>query len=298
MSKDISARVTETVGVLGAGTMGVGIAIVMLRAGHNVVLKDVTESFARAGAGRIGGYFDRSVKLGKLSEAERDQAMARLTVTSSPDLLAACGVVVEAIVEDVALKRQAFTELDKVCGPDTLFHSNTSTLSVTEIAAGSALPERVVGTHYCNPAPLMKLVEVVRARQSSDAAFGRTVDFVQNLGKTVVTTRDVPGFIVNRFLIPFENDCIRALDAGEGTVQSIDRAVTAGLGYPMGPFTLLDIVGLDVHKLVATSLYEQFHERRFAAPPLVDRMIAEGALGRKSGRGFYDYSDASLFGAS
>ena len=298
MSTDISAQGIETVGVLGAGTMGVGIAIVMLRAGHNVVLKDTTDDFARAGAARMRGYLDRSVQLGKLSEAERDQAMERLTVTSSPDLLAACGVVVEAIVEDVGVKRQVFAELDKVCGPDTLFHSNTSTLSVTEIAAGSAVPERVVGTHYCNPVPLMKLVEVVRARQSSEAAFERTVNFVRDLGKTVVTTRDLPGFIVNRFLIPFENDCIRALDRGEGTVQSIDRAVTAGLGYPMGPFTLLDFVGLDVHRLVASSLYEQFHEVRFAPPPLVDRMIAEGALGRKSGRGFYDYADASLFGAS
>jgi 3-hydroxybutyryl-CoA dehydrogenase len=195
----------------------------------------------------------------------------------------------EAIFEDLDLKAQTFADLDHVCGEATLFHTNTSTLSVTAIAAGSRNPERVVGTHYCNPAPLMHLVEVVRGRHTSDEAHARTVAFIESLGKTVVNAGDTPGFLVNRFLVPFENDCIRALEAGMGSVGTIDRAVTAGLGYPMGPFTLLDIVGLDIHEAVSLSLFEQLRDPRFAPPPLVSRMISAGHLGRKTGGGFYRY---------
>jgi 3-hydroxybutyryl-CoA dehydrogenase len=177
-----------------------------------------------------------------------------------------------------------------------VFHTNTSTLSVTAIAAGSARPERVVGTHYCNPAPLMKLVEVARARQTGDDAYERTLRFLDSLGKTCVACQDTPGFLVNRFLIPFENDCIRALEAGVAPAASIDRAVELGLRYPMGPFRLLDIVGLDIHRVVSLALYEQLRDPRFAPPPLVDRMIAAGELGRKTGRGFYTYDKAGMFG--
>jgi 3-hydroxybutyryl-CoA dehydrogenase len=178
-----------------------------------------------------------------------------------------------------------------------LFHTNTSTLSVTAIAAGSSTPGRVVGTHYCNPAPLMKLVEIVPGRHAHDDAVKRTVAFIEGLRKTVVRAKDVPGFIVNRLLVPFENDSIRALAAGRATVEEIDAAVTLALGYPMGPFTLLDTVGLDIHHAVSMSLYEQLHEPRFAPPPLVSQMIAAGDLGRKAGRGFYTYEQNKIFGA-
>jgi 3-hydroxybutyryl-CoA dehydrogenase len=289
-------RAGQKVGVLGAGTMGVGIAVVGLLAGHDVVLRDLSESDAWRGADRVREFLESSVARGKLDPQTRDETLERLVPTEKLEQLADCDVVIEAVVERVSAKQEAFAELDDVCSDRTLFHSNTSTLSVTEIASGSRNPGRVVGTHYCNPAPLMKLVEVVRARQTSDDAYARTVDFICGLGKAVVTTQDVPGFIVNRFLVPFENDCIRALESGLGTVESIDQAVTGALRYPMGPFTLLDVVGLDVHKQVSTSLFEQLHDPRFSAPPLVDRMIAEGALGRKAGRGFYEYGQPALFG--
>lgn len=288
---------SPTVGVLGAGTMGAGIATVMARAGNATIVRDVDDERVARGLAGVRRFFDRGVELGKVDAATRDAAVAGLTGTTRLEDLSACDVVVEAIFEDGALKAETFGALDEICRPDTLFHTNTSTLSVTAIAAGSRHPERVIGTHYCNPAPLMKLVEVVKARQTGEDAYARTRVFLDGLGKTTVTTADSPGFIVNRFLIPFENDCIRALSAGLGTVESIDAAVTQGLRYPMGTFRLLDIVGLDIHQAVATSLYEQLHDPRFAPPPLVDQMVAAGDLGRKTGRGFYAYERTDLFGS-
>ncbi|MQA11447.1 MAG: 3-hydroxyacyl-CoA dehydrogenase family protein [Pseudonocardiaceae bacterium] len=286
-----------TVGVLGAGTMGSGIAVTTARAGHRTVLRDLDDERVAAGLGRVRTFLDKSVRLGKLPAERAEQAKRDLSGTTKLDGLSECDVVVEAIFEDVELKRRTFGALDEICKPDTLFHTNTSTLSVTAIAAGSTRPERVVGTHYCNPAPLMKLVEVVHGRRTSDEAYQRTVRFLESIGKVTVAVRDSPGFIVNRFLIPFENNCIRALESGLGTVESIDRAVHFGLGYPMGTFTLLDIVGLDVHRAVSMSLYDQLRDPRFAPPPLVDQMIAAGQLGRKTGKGFYDYEDTTLFGS-
>lgn len=285
-----------TVGVLGAGTMGAGIAITIARAGHRVILRDLSQERLDQGQAGVKRFLDRSVDLGKLDAAKRDTALENLSGTLTLEGLADCDVVCEAIFEDEALKAKTFGELDDVCREDTLFHTNTSTLSVTAIAAGSARPERVVGTHYCNPAPMMALVEVARGQRTSDDAYHRTVSFIESLDKRVVTTADVPGFLVNRFLVPFENDCIRALEAGMGTVESIDAVVKKGLRYPMGPFTLLDIVGLDIHKAVSMSLYERLRDPRFAPPPLVDRMIAAGQLGRKTGEGFYTYADKKLMG--
>jgi 3-hydroxybutyryl-CoA dehydrogenase len=279
------------VGVLGAGTMGAGIAITIARAGHSVVVRDLDPERVEAGLAQVRKFLDRSVELGKLEPQARDAATAGLSGTTELGDLADCSIVVEAIFEDADLKAKTFGELDEICSKETLFHTNTSTLSVTAIAAGSKLPERVVGTHYCNPAPLMSLVEVARGLRTSDDAHARTVAFVESLDKTAVNTADTPGFLVNLFLVPFENDCIRALEGGLGTVESIDKAVTLGLGYPMGPFTLLDIVGMDIHKAVSTRLHEQLFDDRFAAPPLVTRMISAGHLGRKSGRGFYDYAE-------
>lgn len=278
-----------TVGVLGAGTMGSGIAITVARARHEVIMRDVSQDRVEGGLAQVKKFLDRSVERGRLSAERRDEAVSNTSGTTELEALAGCDVVIEAIFEDEALKAEAFGQLDEICGPETLFHTNTSTLSVTGIAAGSTHPERVVGTHYANPAPLVDLVEVTRGRLTSDEALRRSVEFVEGLGKRVVVTKDTPGFILNYFLVPFENDCIRALEAGMGTVESIDKAVTLGLGYPMGTFTLLDIIGLDVHKAVSVSLYEQLRDPRFAPPPLVDRMISANHLGRKTGKGFYEY---------
>ena len=285
------------VGVVGAGTMGVGIVLVMLRGGHQVVVHDVDDAAVARGVDQVRSFLDRSVAKGKLASGERDNALARLTATTDLGDLGRSQVVVEAIFEDVDLKARLFGKLDDICGPDTLFHTNTTTLSVTAIAAGSRHPHRVVGTHYCNPAPLMKLVEVVRGHRTADDALTATARFVEALGKRVVHTGDTPGFLVNLFLVPFENDCLRALEAGLGTVESIDVAVKAGLGYPLGTFELLDIVGLDIHRSVSLSLYHQLRDPRFAPPPLVDRMISAGQLGRKTGEGFYTYDTTALFGA-
>ncbi|CAI7978333.1 3-hydroxybutyryl-CoA dehydrogenase [Frankia sp. Hr75.2] len=288
----------HVVAVVGAGTMGSGIATVAARAGHRTIVHDVDPGRVENGLAAVRDFFARSVELGKLSEA--DGAAATERVEGSVDLgdLAPATVVIEAIFEDLGAKKDLFGRLDAVVSDRTLLHTNTSTLSVTGIASGSKLPERVVGTHYCNPAPLMKLVEVVPGRHTADWARDATLDFLKSVAKTSVITKDRPGFIVNRFLIPWENSVIAALDAGLGTKESIDAAVTGALGHPMGPFRLLDIVGLDIHQQVAMRLYEQLRDPRFYPPPMVDRMVAAGDLGRKVGRGFYDYADSQqLFGS-
>jgi 3-hydroxybutyryl-CoA dehydrogenase len=277
------------VGILGAGTMGSGIAITVARAGHEVLVRDISQERVEGGLAQVKQFLDRSVEKGRLDAERRDETLARTVGTTEIEALAGCDVVIEAIFEDEVLKAETFGQLDEICGPETLFHTNTSTLSVTGIAAGSTHPERVVGTHFANPAPLVDLVEVTRGRLTSDEALRRSVAFVEGLGKRAVFTKDSPGFILNYFLVPFENDCIRALEAGMGTVESIDKAVTLGLGYPMGTFRLLDIVGLDIHKAVSMSLYQQLRDPRFAPPPLVDRMISANHLGRKTGKGFYEY---------
>ena len=288
---------SKTVAVLGAGTMGSGIAVVMTRAGHRTILYDIDEANLQRGINAVHGFFDKSVNLGKLDAAAGQAAKNALVGSTDLGDLAACGVVVEAVFEDLVVKKEIFGRLDDIVSESTLFHTNTSTLSVTAIASGSRLPERVVGTHYCNPAPLMKLVEVADGRHTVDWAHKATVEFLGSVGKTVVGTKDRPGFIVNRFLIPWENSCIRALETGLGTKESIDAAVLGALGHPMGPFRLLDIVGMDIHQQVATRLYEQLRDPRFFPPPMVERMVAAGDLGRKTGRGFYTYDDTRLFGS-
>lgn len=286
-----------TVAVLGAGTMGAGIAVVAARGGHRTVLRDLDDAAVQRGLDFAEGFLRKSVSLGKLTEEQGDAALANLSGTTDLSDLAPADVVVEAVFEDLELKKRLFAELDDVVSRETLLHTNTSTLSVTAIAAGSRHPERVVGTHYCNPAQMMKLVEVAEGRHTASEATRRSIEYLGSVGKTTVLTKDRPGFILNRFLIPWENNCIRALEAGLGTVESIDRAVLGALGHPMGPFQLLDVVGLDIHKAVSMRLYEQLREPRFAPPPMVDRMIAAGDLGRKTGRGFYTYETSRAFGA-
>jgi 3-hydroxybutyryl-CoA dehydrogenase len=292
-----SARAIRHVAVLGAGTMGSGIAVVAARAGWRTTIYDIDADSVARGLATAHRFIAKSGELGKLTADQANQATSRLTGTSALSELADADVVIEAVFEDLEVKKSLLSRLDDVIAPDALVHTNTSTLSVTGIASGSRHPERVVGTHYCNPAPLMDLVEVAVSPRTSAESVARTREFLALAGKTSVLTKDRPGFIVNRFLIPWENNCIRALEAGAGTVESIDAAVTGALGHPMGPFRLLDIVGLDIHHQVASRLYEQLHDPRFAPPPLVERMIAAGDLGRKTGRGFYTYGDTALFGS-
>jgi len=288
--------VDPVVGVVGAGTMGSGIAITVARAGFRTIVVDQLDDQLATSRDQIAAFFDRSVAKGKLSTDERDAALERITHDTSLAPLAAADVVIEAVFERLDVKHALLGELDAVCPPATVYVTNTSTLSVTQIAAGTAHPERVVGMHFCNPAPLMPLIEVVRGLDTDDTTHDLAMDLSVRLGKQPISVGDTPGFIVNRFLLPYENDCIRALEAGLGSVEDLDQGLVLGLGYPMGPFTLLDIVGLDTHRAVSMSIYEQLKDPRFAPPPLVDRMIAAGRLGRKAGRGFYTYDTAGMFG--
>lgn len=273
--------------------MGVGIATTIARAGYAVRLADTTLDRAQAGVQAVADYLGESVRRGRLPAEQRGAALERLTPHASAAELSGATVIVEAIPEDLELKVRTLTELEEACGDDVLVHSNTSTLSVTAIAGRMRRPHNVIGTHYCNPAPVMPLVEVAPALQTAQVALDRTTTFLRSLGKEPVVLRDTPGLLTNFLLVPFENDCIRALDAGWGTVEELDRVVTTGINFPMGVFRLLDIVGLDVHRAVSLSLYEQLRDSRFAPPPLVDRMIAAGELGRKTGSGFYRYEEAA-----
>jgi 3-hydroxybutyryl-CoA dehydrogenase len=290
-------RQATTVGVVGAGTMGSGIATVVARAGYPTFLFDTDEHNLARGVDAVRGFLDRSARLGKMSEDDADAAKRRLTGTVTLADFAACGFVIEAVYEQLDIKKDLLGRLDDIVADSAFIHTNTSTLSVTGIASGSRRPERVIGTHYCNPAPLMALVEVADGRHTAHSTHAATIEFLRSLGKTPVVTKDRPGFIVNRVLIPWENSCIAALEAGIGTKESIDTAVVSALGHPMGPFRLLDIIGLDIHLQVATRLYEQLREMRFYPPPMVQRMVAAGDLGRKTGRGFYEYEDTRIFGS-
>jgi len=269
-----------TVGVLGCGTMGSGIAIVCANAGLRTVVREVTEGRLRSGLEAIEAFYAEGVRRGKTTADEARTRRERLTGTTDLAAFHECQVVVEAVFEDLAAKRQAMADLDAVCAPSALFATNTSTLSVSGIAAGSRRPERVVGMHFFFPPPLNPIIELTRALQTSDGTHARAMAFGRQLGKTLVETRDTPGFIANRFLVPFHNDCIRALEAGLGPVEDIDTVIRLGFGYPMGPFALMDAYGLDVHLQISQVLHEAFADSRFAAPPLVHRMVEAGWLGR------------------
>jgi len=286
----------KTVGVAGSGTMGAGIAIVAARAGFKTIVYDTRQDAIDRARKQTAGFFAKSVERKKLTPAQVDKIMGDLTGTTRLGDLAGCDIVIEAVFENLKVKHDLLGELNKVCAPHTLFASNTSTLSIAEIAAGSGRDERFVGMHFCLPAQLMKLVEMSPGIRTSDDAFRSAWDFCKALGQTPVKTRDNPGFILNYFLVPFNNDAIRLVEAGVAEPADIDRAVKAGLGYPLGPLELLDLVGLDTHLLVAEALYASTHDPRAACPPLVKRMIAAGHLGRKTGRGFFNYSGNAMFG--
>ncbi|HKV09424.1 MAG TPA: 3-hydroxybutyryl-CoA dehydrogenase [Thermoanaerobaculia bacterium] len=278
------------VGVLGAGLMGSGIAEVAARAGYETVVREVTEELVEKGLGKIRGSLGKAVEKGKLEASVRDEALGRLSGTVDLAPLADCDVVVEAIIENLDEKRKTFTALDEAVKPEAIFASNTSSLTVTQMAMFTKRPDRFVGLHFFNPVPVMKLVEVVRTILTSNESFDRAFEFARSLGKEPIACRDNSGFVVNRLLVPYLLDAIRALEEGVGSVEDIDKGMQLGCGYPMGPFTLLDFVGLDTTYYIANIMFDEYREKRFAPPPLLKQMVQAGRLGKKSGRGFYDYS--------
>ena len=270
--------------------MGSGIAQAAAVAGFATVVRDVSESALARGQAAVRASLDRLVDKGKLQAAVRQTALTRLAWTTDFAKLGGCELVIEAVPEDAALKRTVWQELDGRCLPGTIFASNTSSLSITELAAATRRPERFIGLHFFNPVPLMPLVEVVRGLTTSTETFDAAVAFVRRLGKEPIVARDRSGFIVNRLLVPYLLDAVRALEEGMGSVPDIDRGMQLGCGHPMGPFTLLDLVGLDTALSIGEILFQEYREARFAPPGLLRRMVAAGFHGRKSGRGFYDYS--------
>jgi 3-hydroxybutyryl-CoA dehydrogenase len=277
------------VGVLGAGLMGSGIAEVCAKAGYDTVIREVTDELVRKGMGRIEGSLGKAVEKGKLAAADRDAAWKRVSSTTRHEDLGDCDIVIEAIVENLAVKKETYAALDKICKPETIFCSNTSSLTITEMSAATARPDRFAGLHFFNPVPVMKLVEVVRTISTSDATAEAVFAFAKSLGKEPVRTHDNSGFIVNRLLVPYLLDAVRALEEGVGTKEDIDKGMELGCGHPMGPLKLLDFVGLDTTYAIAEIMFDEYREKRFAPPPLLKRMVLAGRYGKKSGRGFYEY---------
>lgn len=278
------------VGVLGCGLMGSGIAEVAAKAGCDTVVREVNQALLDKGMDKIRGSFARAVEKGKLDAAVRDEALGRLRGTTEIGDLAECDLVVEAIVENLEEKRKTFEALDAAVQEGAVFASNTSSLTITQMAMFTRRPDRFVGLHFFNPVPVMKLVEVVRTIVTSDEAFDAAFAWAKFVGKEPIACRDNSGFVVNRLLVPYLLDAIRALEEGVGSVEDIDKGMQLGCGYPMGPFTLLDFVGLDTTYYIANIMFEEYREKRFAPPPLLKQMVTAGRLGKKSGRGFYDYA--------
>jgi 3-hydroxybutyryl-CoA dehydrogenase len=283
------ANEVKKVGVVGLGAMGAGIAQLCVEAGLETIGREVTLELGEKARDRIGHFLTRKVEKGQLEADARDAAVGRLSLTTDLADFADCDIVIEAIVESLAPKQELFAELERVCRADTVLATNTSALSVTEIAAAVSTPERVVGMHFFNPAPLMPLVEIVRAELSSEDAFETAYALGERIGKHPIRCNDTPGFVVNRVLIPLLNDCIRVLDEARVTVEDLDAGMKHGTGWPMGPCELVDLVGVDVHVHASEALYDKLREPRMAPPPRLVAMANAGLLGRKSGRGFYSY---------
>ena len=285
----MSAPEIRRVGVVGLGAMGAGIAQLAIEAGYETVGREVSDDLGERARERIAHFLQRKVDKGQMESGERETALESLSLTTQLADLADCDLVIEAIVEELDAKLELFRELDGIVRRDAILATNTSALSVTEIAASVSTPERVIGMHFFNPAPLMPLVEIVRAELSSDEAVDAAVAVGERLGKRPIRCHDTPGFVVNRVLIPLLNDCLRVLDEARVTPEDLDTAMTAGAGWPMGPCTLVDLVGIDVHVHASDALYEKLREPRMAPPPRIVAMRNAGLLGRKSGRGFYTY---------
>jgi 3-hydroxybutyryl-CoA dehydrogenase len=280
----------KRVGVLGCGLMGAGIAQVSAQSGYDTIVREVDRAFIDKGFGRIKGLLDKSVEKGKLAAADAQATLGRLQGTTALEDLKDCDIVIEAIVENLDLKREAFQALDKLCPPATLFASNTSSLSITEMGAVSGRPDRFLGLHFFNPVPIMKLVEVVRGLRTSPETLEAGLAFARTLGKSPIVAKDSPGFVVNLLLVPYLLGAIRALEMGVASIGDIDDGMKLGCGYPMGPLTLLDFVGLDTTYYIANIMFDEFKSAEYAAPTLLKRMVLAGYHGRKTGKGFYDYS--------
>jgi 3-hydroxybutyryl-CoA dehydrogenase len=282
----------KRVAVLGCGLMGSGIAEISAKAGYETWVREVNEDFAKKGKSSIEKSLSRAVDKGKLAAEERDKALGRIQTTTELEALEGADIVIEAVTEDLEVKNQMFGTLDKVCPAHTIFASNTSSLTIAEMAAATKRPDRVVGLHFFNPVPVMKLVEVVRTIATSQETFKRAYEFARSLGKEPIEAKDSSGFVVNRLLVPYMLDAIRCLEQGLASTEDIDKAMVLGTSYPMGPFTLCDFVGIDTLYKISEIMFEEYRETRFAPPPLLKRMVTMGYYGRKSKRGFYDYSGA------
>jgi 3-hydroxybutyryl-CoA dehydrogenase len=279
----------KTVGVLGCGLMGSGIAQVCAASGYKTIVREVDDAVLQKGLGRVKKFLDDGVTKGKVTPEGRDRTLGNLSGVTTFEAMKDCDVVVEAIIENLDEKRAAYVALEKVVAGHTILLSNTSSLCVTELAAATKRADRFGGLHFFNPVPIMKLVEVVRALTTSDETYQVVFAFAQSLGKEPITAPDRPGFIVNRLLVPYLLDAVRCYENGLGTLEDLDKGMKLGCGYPMGPFTLLDFVGLDTTYYIANIMFEEFREPMYAPPPLLKRMVVAGRLGRKSGQGFYEY---------
>lgn len=278
------------VGVLGCGLMGSGIAEISAKAGFETWVREVSDQFCEKGKTAITRSLDKAVEKGKLEQGARDAALGNLRFTTRLEDLKECDIVIEAVTEDLALKNEMFGTLDKVCPDHTIFASNTSSLTIADMAAATRRPDRVLGLHFFNPVPVMKLVEVVRTIATSDDAYRTAFEFVRKTGKEPVEAKDASGFVVNRLLVPYMLDAIRCLEQGLASIEDIDKAMVLGTGYPMGPFVLSDFVGIDTLYRISEIMFEEYRETRFAPPPLLKRMVTMGYFGRKTKRGFYDYA--------
>lgn len=283
------AEITQ-VGVLGCGLMGSGIAQVAAQAGYPTTVREIDDDLLAQGRARIEKSLGKLVEKEKITRKDYDAVLERLRFTTKLDDLKGCDVVIEAVTEDLAVKNDLWKQLDAFCPPRTIFASNTSSLTIAAMAAVTKRPDRFVGLHFFNPVPVMKLVEVVRTVTTSDETFDTAMAFARSLGKEPIAAKDSSGFIVNLLLVPYLLDAIRALEQGVGSVEDIDKGMQLGTGHPMGPFTLLDFVGLDTTYYIAEIMFDEYRERRYAPPPLLKRMVLAGMKGRKSGKGFYDYS--------
>ena len=279
----------QTIGILGCGLMGSGIAQVCAQSGYRTIVREVDQSLVDQGLGRIKKFLNEGVKRGKVSTEDRDKVMANLSGTTQMADLSEVDIVIEAIVENLEAKQKMFAALDGLVKDDTVFASNTSSLCITEMASTTKRPDRFLGLHFFSPVPVMKLVEVIRGLATSEDTYNQGMAFVASLDKEPITAPDRPGFIVNRLLIPYLLDAIRAYESGVGTIEDIDQGMSVGCGHPMGPFTLLDFVGLDTTYYIANIMYEEFRDPAYASPPLLKRMVLAGQLGRKTGQGFYKY---------